>query len=244
METKDEVLLSATLLDSADIYVGKVELLDSMGSDLDVVNAARLSFDVHHQNMEKRDIDLIKYLWNHKHSTPFEHCVMKFRIEVPMYIAKQHMRHRTWSYNEVSRRYTSSDLRVYTPVVFRAQAESNRQASTDETINPVVQSVDGEIAAYTKRASDEVKELNRRALKLYNNLIEAGICREQARGVLPQNTFTSYIATANLLNVLKFLGLRNKPEAQYEMRLLAEAMEKMVSDRFPIVYSAYKGYLD
>jgi thymidylate synthase (FAD) len=242
MEDKT-ALLSTDLLDTSNCYVGKIELLDSMGSDLDVVNAARVSFDVQHTSMEKRDIDLVKYLWDHKHSTPFEHCIMKFRIEVPMYIAKQHMRHRTWSYNEVSRRYTSHDIKIYEPIEFRAQSSNNRQASTSSTLNPVIESIDGQTSSYVRKASDELKALNRKAIKLYNNMLEAGICREQARGVLPQNTFTSYIATANLLNVLKFLGLRNKPEAQYEMQLLAKAMEDMVKECFPVVYKAYKNEL-
>lgn len=227
--------------DAAD-YVGCVELLDHMGSDLDIVNAARVSFNKEARALQDKDVKLIKYLWENKHTSPFEHCVIKFRIEVPLFVAKQHMRHRTWSYNEVSRRYTSDDIKFYTPSLVREQAKSNRQVSTDSLIDPVIFSVAGEYSqdVMDTTASEGIKQLTDQAFSLYNKLLQSGVCREQARGVLPQNMLTKYIATANLLNVFKFLSLRNKPEAQYEMRLLASAVETLTSHLFPAAYSAYK----
>ena len=227
--------------DSAD-YIGCVELLDHMGSDIDIVNAARVSFNKEAQSLQEKDIKLIKYLWENKHTSPFEHCVIKFRVEVPLFIAKQHMRHRTWSYNEVSRRYTSDDIKFYMPSMVREQAKSNRQVSTDSLIDPVIFSVAGEYSqdVMDTTASEGIRQLTDQALCLYNKLIQSGVCREQARGVLPQNMLTKYIATANLLNVFKFLSLRNKPEAQYEMRLLASGIETLTSHLFPAAYSAYK----
>ena len=226
------------MTDSND-YAGSIELLDCMGSDLDVANAARVSFGVEHSQLTDRDIKLIKYLWDNKHSTPFEHCVLKFRIEVPMFIAKQHMRHRTWSYNEISRRYTSANITMYTPSKFRQQASSNRQASTSSLVNPVIDTIAGEHSSIDITASELLKKNTEDSLKLYEALLNNGVCREQARGILPQNTFTKYIATANLLNVLKFLALRDKPEAQYEMQLLARAMSTIVKEKFPVVFDAF-----
>lgn len=227
------------LFSSSNDYTGSIELLECMGSDIDVVNAARVSFNKESKELAEKDSKLIKYLWDNKHTSPFEHCILKFRIEAPLFIARQHMRHRTWSYNEVSRRYTAEDIKVYSPSKLRQQAESNRQASTEELIDPVVRSVSGGSTDYQLTASQAISYVQTEAINLYNKLLKLGVCREQARGILPQNMFTSYIATANLLNVLKFLGLRNKPEAQYEMRLLAEAMEQLVSTKFPEVYKAY-----
>jgi thymidylate synthase (FAD) len=231
-------MLVSLMTDSND-YAGSIELLDCMGSDLDVANAARVSFGVEHSQLTDRDTKLIKYLWDNKHSTPFEHCVLKFRIEVPMFIAKQHMRHRTWSYNEISRRYTSENITMYTPSKFRQQASSNRQASTSSLVNPVIDTIAGEHSSIDITASELLKKNTEDSLKLYEALLNNGVCREQARGILPQNTFTKYIATANLLNVLKFLALRDKPEAQYEMQLLAKAMSTIVKEKFPVVFDAF-----
>jgi thymidylate synthase (FAD) len=226
-----------------DLYgdgLGHIALVDYMGTDLDVVNAARHSFNVSHSEMTDADRKLLKYLWDNKHSTPFEHCVIKFSIKVPLYIAKQHMRHRTWSYNEISRRYTSVDIsETYCPEKFRKQSLSNRQASTNEEIDPVIGIVVGQESVYETRASDAAGHHIKVSTALYDKLVGAGVCREQARGYLPQAGYTEYIATANLLNVLKFLELRNKPEAQYEMRVLADKMESIVSKIFPEVYAAY-----
>ena len=217
--------------------IGYIELLDTMGCDLDIVNAARVSFNVEHSTMLESDIKLLKYLWDNKHTSPFEHCIMKFRIKVPLYVAKQHMRHRTWSYNEISRRYTSANVdEVYIPKMFRTQSVSNRQASTDEVINPIVQTTIGEKSNYDLTANQCVTELSDRCLVVYNKLVSSGVCREQARGYLPVASYTTYIATANLLNVLKFLDLRDKPEAQYEMRELAKAMKLLVASKFPRTY--------
>ena len=220
--------------------IGYLALVDCMGSDLDVINAARHSFSVEHTEFTEADRKLINYLWNNKHTTPFEHCVMKFSIKVPLYVAKQHMRHRTWSYNEISRRYTSVRYdEVFSPEHFRQQATINRQSSTDIAIDPVIGFVAGIESVYETRASEATEYHIKNSASLYKKLVDSGVCREQARGYLPQAAYTEYIATANLLNVLKFISLRNKPEAQQEIRVLATAMEGLVKECFPEVYSAY-----
>lgn len=222
--------------------IGFCELLDYMGEDLDIVNSARVSFDVSHTKLEERDVKLIKYLYRNKHTSPFEHCTIKFSCKVPLFVARQHMRHRTWSYNEVSRRYTNVNLEFYTPKEFRPQAETNRQASIHDGMmtNPVVNTISGSTQDWITRADEALLSHTRKSVKLYNTFLDKGICREQARMVLPQNMYCNYIATANLLNVLKFIGLRNKPDAQWEIKVLAEQMGKFVEDLFPIAWEAFK----
>ena len=222
--------------------IGFCELLDYMCEDLDIVNSARVSFDVSHTKLEERDVKLIKYLYRNKHTSPFEHCTIKFSCKVPLFVARQHMRHRTWSYNEVSRRYTNVNLEFYTPKEFRPQAETNRQASIHDGMmtNPVVNTISGSTQDWITRADEALLSHTRKSVKLYNTFLDKGICREQARMVLPQNMYCNYIATANLLNVLKFIGLRNKPDAQWEIKVLAEQMGKFVEDLFPIAWEAFK----
>jgi thymidylate synthase (FAD) len=120
-----------------DLYgdgIGSVELVDSLGSDLSVVNSARVSFGVHKEILDEKDEKLIKYLIKHRHTSTLEHCVLTFRFKVPLYIRSQHHRHRTWSYNEISRRYTDINMEFYEPQSFRTQHKSNRQASNVEEL--------------------------------------------------------------------------------------------------------------
>ena len=221
--------------------IGFCELLDYMGSDLDIVNSARVSFDTEHTTLDNRDIKLIHYLYHNKHTSPFEHCTIKFKCYVPLFVARQHMRHRTWSYNEVSRRYTDVNLEFYTAKEFRPQAESNRQASVhdDILINPILTTVVGDTQDWTTRADEAILFHTQNSVKLYESLLDKGVCREQARMVLPQNMYCRYIATANLHNILKFISLRDKPGAQWEMRKLAQYMGEVVSELFPHTWEAY-----
>ena len=118
---------------------GSVQYVSHMGSDLSVVNAARVSFGAEKSEVDETDKKLINYLMKHNHSSPFEHCMITMKFVVPLFIRSQHHRHRTWAYNEISRRYTSVDVKFYEPTKFRQQHSSNRQASTDELINPIVE---------------------------------------------------------------------------------------------------------
>tara|TARA_Y100000592_G_scaffold99299_1_gene174857 strand:- start:4196 stop:4933 length:738 start_codon:yes stop_codon:yes gene_type:complete len=225
----------------------KVRLVQNSGNDMTVVRSARVSLasleEMHSRNYldstpSERDIRLINYLAKHKHMSPFEHCHITFWVEAPLYISKQHMRHRTWSYNEVSRRYTSEDIRIYEPPFFRAQAKKNLQASTDEEINPVVMIVEGSYCTYETYATDAMKRNHLECVKLYETLLDAGVCREQARGVLPNNLMTQYYATVNLRNVVAFLRERLGEGAQYEIRELAKQMASIVRELYPISYGA------
>lgn len=225
---------------SIEIYgdgIGKVELVESMGSDLAVVNSARVSFGKHKEELDDKDEKLIDYLIRHKHTSVLEHCVVTFRFKVPLFIRSQHHRHRTWSYNEISRRYTEENLQFYEPKEFRTQHKSNRQASNTELINPWVEEPDQWIQG--RRVEDAVKNHHEDCVNLYNKMMELGVCREQARGVLPQNLYTEYYGTTSLLNALKFIDLRDHEGAQYEIRVVAKAMNEILTDLYPITMAAY-----
>lgn len=215
-----------------------------MGVDKVVADAARVSFMSDTPELEElspRDKKLIGYLAEHRHTSPFEHCTMSFKVKVPMYVAKQHMRHRTWSYNEVSRRYTSESIEFYNPKVFREQHKNNRQASVEkENFDPEINAIHGATMIWPLKASDAIASHSKASLKLYHDLLSAGVAREQARSVLPQSLYTEYWATANLLNVIKFLKLRLAEDAQWEIRVMAQAMAEYVQEKFPETYAVCK----
>ena len=212
--------------------IGAVEYISHMGSDLSVVNAARVSFGAEKEEVDEKDIKLINYLMAHNHSSPFEHCTLTFRFTVPLFIRSQHHRHRTWAYNEISRRYTAVDMQFYQPREFRTQHESNRQASKNELIDPIVEYNRSGIPV-SGVASGMVKNHNLESIKLFNGLIKSGVCREQARGVLPQNLYTKYYGTVNLHNLLKFIQLRSHEGAQWEIQQVAEACLEIAEEYFP-----------
>ena len=220
--------------------IGRVELVDYVGSDLTIVNSARVSFGVHKTELDDKDRKLIRYLIKHRHTSTLEHCFVTFRVKVPLFIRSQHHRHRTWSYNEISRRYTAESLEFYSPKTFRTQHSNNRQASNnDEQIDPIVWVPEGTDVLGVK-ASEMVMMHHINSVNLYNNLMEKGVCREQARGVLPQNLYTEYYASSCLSNILKFIGLRLHEGAQWEIQVVAKAMLKILEDLYPETIKAYK----
>jgi thymidylate synthase (FAD) len=213
-----------------------------MGSDLTVVNSARVSFGVSKSELDGRDRKLINYLIRHRHTSTLEHNSVTFKFVVPLYVRSQHHRHRTWSYNEISRRYTDKDLRFYEPNKFRTQHKSNRQASNaEELINPTMSDIGSSLVPHNIHvASSAIREHHLRSLTLFNNLIEKGVCREQARGVLPQNLYTEYYGTVNLNNLLKFVDLRTHEGAQWEIQRAAEAVLEIATDLWPITVDSYR----
>jgi len=224
--------------------IGAVEYIEHMGSDLTVVNAARVSFGATKEELDDKDVKLIKYLMQHNHTSPFEHCSITMRFTVPIFIRSQHHRHRTWAYNEISRRYTGVDINFYEPKKFRTQHKSNRQASTDSLIDPDLNDLreiglNPTIPVPPYLASSAVRNHNSRSLTLYDQLIESGVCREQARGVLPQNLYTQYYGTANLHNLLKFVSLRKHEGAQWEIQKVADACLEIAKKYFPKSVEAY-----
>jgi len=220
--------------------IGRIDYISHMGSDLTVVNSARVSFGVERDELDQRDRKLIKYLIRHKHTSTLEHCVVTFKFTVPLFVRSQHHRHRTWSYNEISRRYTDKDLQFYLPKEFRTQHKSNRQASNEnELIDPVIIH-DWSDYGYGIKASQILKLQTNRALDTYRDLMSNGVCREQARMILPQNLYTEYYGTTNLSNLLKFIDLRTHSGAQWEIQKTAEACLEIATDLFPITVSSYK----
>ncbi len=220
--------------------VGSVEYISHMGTDLSVVNAARVSFNVEKEQVDEKDIKLINYLMQHNHTSPFEHCAVTMKFVVPLFIRSQHHRHRTWAYNEISRRYTSVDLRFYEPSVFRTQHKSNRQASEDTLIDPDMSDTRWSLPTLHWSASKAVRDHHSKSVNLYERLLEKGICREQARGVLPQNLYTEYYGTVNLHNLLKFVSLRVHEGAQWEIQQVAKACLKIAEIHFPHSVTAYR----
>jgi len=207
--------------------IGSVEYVNHMGDDLTVVNSARVSFGVEKEELDDRDKKLINYLIKHKHTSTLEHCTVTFRFTVPLFIRSQHHRHRTWSYNEISRRYTDFNIQFYEPKEFRSQHKSNRQASTDDMVD-------------NQEVSKLVQDHHKKSLELFESLIDSGVCREQARGVLPQNMYTEYYGTANLGNLLKFIDLRLHEGAQWEIQQLAKAILNILEELYPVTVSSYR----
>jgi len=213
--------------------IGRVDYVNHMGDDLTVVNSARVSFGVEKDELDERDKKLINYLIKHRHTSTLEHNLITFRFCVPLYVRSQHHRHRTWSYNEISRRYTDVNIQFYEPKEFRTQHKSNRQASNaEELINPF-------IASASDPAAVVVKRMHSVALSAFNDLIEAGVCREQARGVLPQNMYTEYYGTTSLHNALNFCRLRLHEGAQWEIQKVAEAMIHIMKDLWPVTVESW-----
>ena len=216
--------------------IGKVEYVSHMGTDLTVCNSARVSFGNEKEALDERDCKLINYLIRHRHTSTLEHNVVTFRFSVPLFVRSQHHRHRTWSYNEISRRYTDVDIRFYEPAAFRTQHKSNRQASNAEELrDPLVWR-----HLSCEAASKAVREHHAGCLRFFNTLLDTGICREQARGVLPQNMYTEYYGTVNLNNLLKFIDLRTHEGAQWEIQKAAEACLEIATDLWPVTVSAYR----
>jgi len=207
----------------------EVQYINHYGSDAMAVAAARVSFaqDDINATLEERDEKLINYLVKHQHSSPFEHSGLTFSFTVPMFVRSQHHRHRTWQFNEVSARYCDTDLGFYEPDSFRTQHKSNRQSSNvEDLINP-------------NQMSDRVRKHHLECRSLYEQMLDSGVCREQARGVLPQNSLTRFYGTVNLMNLIKFIGLRTHEGAQWEIQMVAEACREIATDLFPITMNAY-----
>ena len=222
--------------------VGRVDLVEHMGTDLTIVNSARVSYGKHKEKLDEKDRRLVSYLVEHRHTSTFEHNVVTLRFLVPLFVRSQHHRHRTWAYNEISRRYTDVNIRFYEPNKFRTQHKSNRQASnSEELIDPVLNYPSRlDYMSLQAPARMAIKKHHENSLELYNMMVEKGICREQARGVLPQNMYTEYYGTVNLNNLLKFIDLRTHEGAQWEIQKVAAACLEIAEGLWPIAVGAYR----
>lgn len=207
----------------------KATYIQHCGSDLMAVNAARISFANEKTELDAKDEKLIKYLADNEHMSPFEHNSVTFLVECPLYIRSQIHRHRTFAYNEVSRRYTADNMTFYCPPQedIRAQSKSNKQASD----NPI----DEKLAS---QAYYRIDALHNEALNTYNFLLEIGVSREQARGVLPQNLMTSFYMTGNVRNWIHFVKLRLHHHAQKEVQYVAQQVLDKLVELFPVSVKA------
>lgn len=204
----------------------KASYVNHMGDDLTVVNAARVSFGSDSDVLSQKDKKLINYLAKHKHYTPFEHCMLSVKVECPLYIRSQIHRHRTFSYNEISRRYTDENLRFYNPD-YRKQHKSSKQCS------------DGEFDLLEDNHFKLLAvEVNKKAIQAYDEMIDSGVARELARGVLPQNLMTEFYMTGNLRNWAQFLVLRLDSHAQLEVQKIAKDVAFLIETKFPVAGKA------
>lgn len=218
---------------------GFVRLVDSMGSDLSVVRAARVSYDAAWRAGEDdgSDARLIRYLWKNRHTTPFEAVEFQFEVKAPIFVFRQWHRHRTWSFNELSARYRELPEEFYVPApeLIGSQSSNNKQVREFSELPSDEELARADIAADTIRRGCED------AFMRYRVLLNAGVPRELARSVLPVATYSHMFAKVDLRNLLGFLDLRVDPHAQYEIRVYAEAMRDLAKAVAPVCVSAWEG---
>ena len=201
----------------------QVHRMDSMGNDLTVVNAARVSFDKFKEELEYSDEKLIQYLAEHGHWSPFSHCFIQFKIDAPIFVARQLMKHTVGlGWNEVSRRYVDDDPKFYTPYEWRRRAADKKQGSMAEAVSSQ------DIANRIKNESDRI------ALNCYDRLLKLKVCPEQARMVLPQNMMTSWFWSGSLYAFSRVCNLRLKEDAQEETRDVAQSISDHCAVEFPL----------
>lgn len=203
-----------------------------MGNDLSVVRAARASYDQDWRTGEDagKDEKLIKYMMTNHHTSPFEHVFFTFEVKCPMFIGEQWLRHRTWKFNKISGRYTELPDEFYIPDEDKitTQHKSNKQMRSDEynENSPVIR--------------EAVRSFHEEAYTFYKDLIAMGCPRELARGVLPANIYTRFIASVDLHNLMHFLRLRLGSHAQYEIRVYAQAIMELVESVIPITIGYFR----
>jgi thymidylate synthase (FAD) len=211
---------------------GYVRLVDHMGNDLSVVRSARVSYDADWRTGEDagKDAKLINYLWKHKHTSPFESVQFTFEVKAPIFVLRQWHRHRTWSYNEISARYSELPEQYYIPELSQitTQSADNKQMRTKEQ-HP-----------QAKDIQQFMEYSNHLAFNEYKNLIKMGCPRELARSVLPVATYSHMFGSVNLANLFRFIDLRVHEHAQYEIRVYAEAMLELIEPIVPECVNAWR----
>ena len=212
---------------------GFIRVVDYMGDDAAVVQAARVSYGKGTKSVSE-DAGLINYLMRHKHSTPFEMCEIKLHVKLPIFVARQWIRHRTGSFNEYSARYSVLEDEFYIPSNenLGLQSASNKQEREGRLYETMANQVIFNIIEHSQEA-----------YILYTNMLEEGVAREIARMVLPLNIYSQWYWKVDLKNLLDFLNLRTDPHAQYEIRVYADEIEKILSHWLPMTYSAYKNHM-
>jgi len=226
--------------------------VDHMGSDLSVVNAARVSFgkksvlecplgdDCCQQPVEclgklkDSDTKLIQYLAKHKHYSPFGHCFASFHIKAPIFVARQLVKHEYLRMNEISRRYVDSEPEFYVPEVWRGRAEDKKQGSSGEIITSCVLDHSGEYT-HPSYAALDIQDL---AALTYSRMIAAGVAPEMARMVLPQSMYTEWYWSGSMDAFANMCVLRLKEDTQYETRLVAQQIDEVMQGLYPVSWQA------
>jgi thymidylate synthase (FAD) len=238
-------------------------LLDHMGSDLSVVNAARVSFgkeshavewlDYEYENgnrsgdliavLSERDTKLVRYLAKHKHLSPFGHAFASFHVKAPIFVARQLVKHKFLRWNEISRRYVDDEPEFYEPDVWRGRSEDKKQGSTGvvdlDAINAVGGDFHGDFGEGTLAARVSYKSED--DFEVYDLLIKAGVAPEQARMVLPQSTMTEWIWSGSLDAFANMCRLRCASDTQYESRVVADQISEVMGELFPVSWAALMG---
>ncbi len=212
---------------------GFVRVVDYFGGDAAIVQAARVSYGAGTRKTSE-DRQLVRYLMRHRHTTPFEMCEIKFHIKLPIFVARQWIRHRTANVNEISGRYSvfTDEFYLPEPHELAKQSTNNKQGRGDPLDD-----------AQAERVRGTIERASRQAYADYEGLIEGeGLARELARAVLPVNYYTEWYWKIDLHNLLHFLALRMDAHAQYEIRVFADAMASFVEDWVPVAWEAFEDY--
>jgi len=198
-----------------------VNLKDYMGTDLSVVNAARVSFGKETEEFNTSDANLIKFLAKHRHMSPFGHCFATFHVKAPIFVARQLVKHKFLRWNEISRRYVDDEPEFYNPESWRGKAKNVKQGSSSEEIPDI-----------------NIKTTQVIQKSLYEHLLAQNVCPEQARMVLPQNTMTEWWWSGSLDAWADMCNLRRKDDTQYETRLVANAISMDMKGLYPASWEA------
>lgn len=211
---------------------GEIELLDLLGDDLAVVNAAKVSFSSTLKEMDESGIGLINYLMKNKHATPFEHVIFKFRIKAPIFVTREWMRHRWSSFNEMSMRYhVPNEIDYYIPAYDKIRKQIGKPGAYkfEEIEDEKVKNAFYALMQNSINYADEA----------YRTMLDMGIAKEIARCVLPVTQYTEFIWTVNLRSLINFLSLRNDDNAQYEIHEYAKAIESYFQQLLPVTYESF-----
>jgi thymidylate synthase (FAD) len=202
-----------------------VNLIDVMGTDLSVVNAARVSFAKESDEFSDKDAKLIHYLAKHNHWSPFGHASLQFRIKAPIFVARQLVKHQVGLvWNEVSRRYVDDEPEFYIPSEWRLKADDKKQGSSDETIEYNL----GSTLEFIKTT--------------YQNMLKANIAPEMARMILPQNLYTEWYWSGSLMAFARVCNLRCKSDTQMETQHIADCIDWHLHQKFPVSWGALRDF--
>jgi thymidylate synthase (FAD) len=215
---------------------GKVSLLQTMGSDQDILDAARISYNSNSvkQYNEAKDRGLIRYMMKHRHTSAFEMCETKFYLKIPIFVMRQLVRHRTANINEVSGRYSELPEEMYIPELEQLGPQSTKN---NQGRSPMIDIIGA------KKSKQNIQLSSHNSFEAYDRLLQSDVSREISRIVLPLNTYTELVWKCDLHNFLHFTKLRTDLHAQYEIRVMAQAMYDLVKPHFPLSCEAFEDYI-